>query len=84
MRTRNYLWMLAPLLLFAVVLGAEEQAKKEIKHVPIKPTSPASGSEMYQSYCAVCHGVDGKGNGPAAQALKTQPTDLTMLAHAAG
>ena len=84
MRTRNYLWMLAALVLFALVLGAEEQPKKEIKHVPIKPTSPASGSEMYQSYCAVCHGLAGKGNGPAAQALKAQPTDLTLLAHAAG
>jgi mono/diheme cytochrome c family protein len=35
---------------------------------------------MYTSYCAVCHGQDGKGNGPAASALKTTPTDLTTLA----
>ena len=34
---------------------------------------------MYTSYCAPCHGVDGRGNGPAAAALKTQPTDLTGL-----
>ena len=32
------------------------------------------------AYCAVCHGLDGKGNGPAAAYLKTQPTDLTRLA----
>ena len=35
---------------------------------------------MYNSYCAVCHGTDGKGNGPAASAMKAPPTDLTVLA----
>ena len=53
--------------------------QKEIKYVPVKASSPASGPEMYTSYCAVCHGVDGKGNGPAAEALKVPPPDLTTL-----
>ena len=57
----------------------QDQTKKTVKHVTIKPTSPASGKEMYTSYCAVCHGTDGKGGGPAASALKTPPADLTML-----
>jgi len=30
-------------------------------------------------YCAVCHGKDGTGNGPAAAALKKAPADLTTL-----
>ena len=30
--------------------------------------------------CAVCHGDDGKGNGPYAPELKAQPADLTQLA----
>ena len=34
---------------------------------------------MYVNYCAPCHGVDGKGNGPVAAALKTQPTNLAVL-----
>jgi mono/diheme cytochrome c family protein len=34
---------------------------------------------MYTSYCAPCHGTDGKGRGPAASTLKTPPTDLTGL-----
>lgn len=59
---------------------AKDQPAKEIKHVPMKQTSPASGMEMYKSYCAVCHGTDGKGNGPAASALKVPPPDLTLLA----
>jgi hypothetical protein len=39
-----------------------------------------SGKGQYRSHCAECHGTDGKGDGPVAPALKTQPTDLTMLA----
>ena len=35
---------------------------------------------MYMAYCASCHGADGKGNGPAAAALKTPATDLTQIA----
>lgn len=54
--------------------------QKEIKHVPVKQTSPASGQQMFNTYCAVCHGKDGKGSGPAAEALKATPTDLTTLA----
>ena len=34
---------------------------------------------MFREYCAVCHGVAGKGDGPAAAALKSHP-DLTQLA----
>jgi mono/diheme cytochrome c family protein len=35
---------------------------------------------MYVNYCAACHGKDGKGDGPAAPALKVAPADLTVLA----
>jgi mono/diheme cytochrome c family protein len=43
--------------------------------------SPAEqGSEMYRGYCGPCHGAKGQGDGPAASALKTKPTDLTRLA----
>ena len=63
-----------------VMVASAQEPKKEIKHVTIKPTSAASGQEMYKTYCAVCHGTDGKGNGPAADALKVPPPDLTALA----
>lgn len=56
-----------------------DQSKTVIQHVPVASTSPASGKEMYTAYCAVCHGTDGKGDGPAASALKMPPTDLTQL-----
>lgn len=80
MKTGKLVWLFAGLMLFAVAVAAQDQPKKVIKNVPVTATSPSSGAEMYKTYCAVCHGTDGKGNGPAASALKVPPTDLTVLA----
>ena len=81
MRTRKNMWtIVAMVVAMAMMVWAQDQPKKEIKHVPLQPTSPASGEEMYKTYCAVCHGVTGKGNGPAADALKVPPSNLTTLA----
>jgi len=50
-----------------------------VKKVPARYTSPASGPEMYQSYCASCHGTKGRGDGPVAPYLKSAIPDLTIL-----
>jgi len=55
-------------------------AAQTIKKVPVTQTSPVDGKAMYNEYCAVCHGQDGRGNGPAAPAMKKTVTDLTKLA----
>jgi len=68
----------------AVAQQAPAQTPPEVKHVPITSTPSNSGKEMFESYCAVCHGKDGKGNGPAASAMKTPPSDLTGLAKKEG
>jgi hypothetical protein len=36
------------------------------------------GKQEYESKCATCHGLSGKGNGP--QSTVTKPADLTVLA----
>lgn len=33
----------------------------------------------YQKYCASCHGPEGRGDGPVAQAMKAMPADLSLL-----
>lgn len=85
MRTCKNIWaIVAVVVAMGMMASAQEQAQTEIKHVPIKQTSAASGQEMYKTYCAVCHGIDGKGNGPAAPALKAPLPDLTRLAVKSG
>jgi mono/diheme cytochrome c family protein len=56
----------------------------EIRKVAAPQTSAIDGQANYKAYCAACHGVSGKGDGPAASALKVPPTDLTRLAANAG
>lgn len=55
------------------------QQKPRIESRSIQQVSPANAQEMFRSYCAPCHGLTGKGDGPAASALKKAPADLTKI-----
>jgi Cytochrome c len=76
MRFRTAAFLICAVTVF-VQMNA--QTTTTIRHVPLTPTSAASGKEMFESYCAACHGVDGTGNGPASPALKPPPANLTRL-----
>ena len=39
-----------------------------------------AGKLEFQSSCATCHGIDGKGKGPLSEQLRVAPADLTVLA----
>jgi len=83
----KFISLIAVLLVASTFVLAQDKAPEAsttVKHVPITNVSPVSGKEMFKSYCAVCHGTDAKGGGPAASALKTPPTDLTLLAQKDG
>jgi mono/diheme cytochrome c family protein len=41
--------------------------------------NPIEGKEIYRQYCASCHGIDGRGHGPASVALKHGAPDLTTI-----
>jgi mono/diheme cytochrome c family protein len=43
-----------------------------------------SGEELFQRYCAACHGTDARGTGPVARTMSKRVPDLTRLAEAAG
>lgn len=83
MSARKFVLTVAVLVASAVLVMAQGQTPV-VKHVPIKAVNPASGQEMFKSYCAVCHGEDAKGDGPAATAMKVPPVDLTTLAQKNG
>jgi mono/diheme cytochrome c family protein len=72
-------WILVIGCLSFLVLPLIAQQTK-VQQAAAPATSAASGEEMLKSYCASCHGPRGKGDGPAASAFKTAPSDLTMLA----
>ena len=42
------------------------------------PASTPVGARVYAQRCAICHGPDGRGNGPAAPSLIPRPRDFTL------
>jgi mono/diheme cytochrome c family protein len=47
-------------------------------------TRPDLGKREFDTNCAMCHGLDGKGGGVMSTYLNRQPTNLTTLAKANG
>ena len=45
---------------------------------PPTPDSIARGRETYQTECVACHGVRGRGDGPAAVSLNPKPADFRV------
>lgn len=44
---------------------------------PVTPESLSRGKALYAQQCALCHGPEGKGDGPVSATYKTRPRDLT-------
>lgn len=64
----------AAALIAASVVHTAERAQ-------VKPPAQdyASGEYLFRTFCASCHGVSGKGDGPIAGALRVRTPDLTLL-----
>jgi len=80
-------WLLAGAAILILTPGwsqepAPQSTKPSVKveKMPVRQTGEVAGKDLYLDHCAVCHGAEGKGNGPAAPALRTAPPDLTLLA----
>jgi mono/diheme cytochrome c family protein len=70
--------LLCALLITLCSLGVAQEPR--VINIPARHTSASSGKQMFDAYCAACHGKEGKGDGPVAAALKAPPADLTVLA----
>lgn len=73
----------APLLSAVVVgLGLPVLAAVQTtgRKSPDLVITSVAGQDLFEFYCASCHGRDGKGSGRVAPALKVSPPDLTALA----
>ena len=57
----------------------EPREAQSIQPEEIRVIDSLNGRVLFQEYCASCHGLDAKGNGPAAPSLKKHPSDLTRI-----
>jgi mono/diheme cytochrome c family protein len=79
--------MMARRIVVAAALGvfavsgmfAAAQQKPQVKPEIITGAPVNDAKVMFQQYCSPCHGKTGKGDGPAATAMKKVPADLTKI-----
>jgi mono/diheme cytochrome c family protein len=57
-----------------------QQPAQGLQNKPYPGLTSVEGKDTFAALCAVCHGADGKGSGPAASVLKIPPADLTTIA----
>lgn len=50
--------------------------------VVASPPPAFEGRRLFVSYCQLCHGPDGKGEGPLAKKMNFRPADLTVTVRA--
>ena len=86
MLRRHLRWLV---LVPAVLIAWFAVPHLDLLFVPAYPTSffhsPTAfaadtiveGASLFPSHCAVCHGANGQGDGPAAKGLPVPPADLT-------
>jgi mono/diheme cytochrome c family protein len=73
-------WVVGVLVVAVVGCGetAEEPAAvAESTVVSVTPELLSEGRRAYRKYCVQCHGYNGRGDGPSAQALEPPPRDHT-------
>lgn len=61
-------------------LGASLLLVAASRQSPDAESDPvADGRKLFVQYCAPCHGLEAKGDGPVAASLKRRPPDLTQI-----
>lgn len=67
--------MLVVVSMAALIVCAAAQPANHLPPV----IRPVDGTGIFRNYCATCHGLDGRGDGPVSKALKGEVPDLTRL-----
>jgi mono/diheme cytochrome c family protein len=67
-------------LVFIIIIGVGVAAAAAQTGSQATNAEPVTSKQLYSSYCALCHGSDGKGGGPFSPQLKVWPPDLTQMA----
>ena len=62
---------------YGALLGAFAIAALAIAPAPVHSQDSVLGQQVYDQWCAGCHGVDGDGNGTGAGYMIPRPRDFT-------
>ena len=57
--------------------GVPAEALAVENPIPTSDSSIAAGAATYTQFCVICHGNEGKGDGPGAAALNPKPADFS-------
>ena len=68
-------WLLGCVFCIGQISVPERRERNRL----VDPFDPIEGHALFRTYCAVCHGENGRGGGPMAKALRTAPPDLTHI-----
>ena len=73
-----------PMLLLVLLVSVAVPASAQVGNHRQPPIRPVEGASVFRNYCAACHGLDGRGNGPVSKELKHELPDLTRLSQRNG
>jgi mono/diheme cytochrome c family protein len=69
----------ALLALFAVLVAGRAAAAEDPPASRYDAGAASDGAHTFKTYCAVCHGRTGHGDGPLSASLRVVPADLTHI-----
>lgn len=75
LRLSRHQWLAVASVLVFIPIAA----MSGVSHGDVPPTGEA-GQGLYEQHCAVCHGGQGKGDGPEAPFLSPRPGSLVSAA----
>lgn len=71
---KRWTMLLVAVSFLAIACGQSEQPKEPPTPPPVEKFN---AKNTFETSCAPCHGVGGKGDGPAAASLSHKPANLT-------
>lgn len=57
--------------------GSQESAPGTRKAPPRDPNQPSEAKMLFANVCSQCHGLEGRGDGPASESLNPKPRNYT-------
>lgn len=75
---RTFIVLVSILTGSAVLVLAYHDARAAAVKQPTKPAGLERGAEIFRQNCAICHGAEGRGDGPAAGVLDPRPRNFEL------